>query len=225
MSEFLIIIKPEQNLIRIQTFKDIKRRIPVYILSKSSLLFYPNIDIKKLISNQISAETIRSIKQENIYITYNCDAILSQKNNKEELFIANKEYLKLSEPIVYCLINSLNQIFLHFIYEKIALMIGEQPSAKVIKLNNRIVNNNNNFPQNVNVINNTNMSTNNNDYQNLNKINDIQTQSQNLISEKKKKNVNNILYAIILFYANEKEIKKLITTTNILRVTFKKYIF
>ena len=220
MSEFPIIIKPEQNLIKLQTLEDIRGNIPVYILSQSSLLLYHNIDIKKLIYKQLSAEEMHSIKQENIYINYNYDEILSQKNNKEELFIANKEYLikigfkvqKLPEPIVYCLINSLNQKLLYFIKEKIALMIGVQPNSKENKLNNRIVDNNNNILQNVNITNNINVATNNNS-QNLKKNNDIQAQNQNLISAQKINN-NNILYAIILFYANEKEIKKLISTTN-----------
>ena len=218
MSEFLTVIKPEHNLKRLQTLNNIRKTIPVYILSKSSLIYYPYIDIKKLIFNHLSAEIKRSINQDNIFISYDCNAILSQKNYKEELFIANKEYLKkigfnvqrLPEPIVYYLINSANQKFLNFTKEKIALMIEEQSTAKVNKLNNRNANNNNIF-ENTNVINNINANANNNNLQNINKIDNINIKNKNLILSEKKIN-NNIFDAIILLYANEIEIRKLFST-------------
>ena len=75
--------------------------------------------------------------------------------------------------------------------------------------NNRNVNNINIF-ENANLINNINANASNNNLQNINKIDNINIKNQNIISEKKIN--NNIFDAIILLYANEKEIRKLIST-------------
>ena len=65
MSELLEIIKIEDSLNIIENRPDnITKEIPVYILSQSSLVHYPNIDIKQLIYNKIPDQQKSSIKQQ-----------------------------------------------------------------------------------------------------------------------------------------------------------------
>ena len=152
MSELLEIIKIEDSLNIIENRPDnITKEIPVYILSQSSLVHYPNIDIKQLIYNKIPDQQKSSIKQQKIYINYNWDGVLNKKGNNEEIYIANKSFLKnigfnehnLQESFVRLLINDKNQKFLYF-QDGITLSITKINKQNEIFSKNKGINTNNN---------------------------------------------------------------------------------
>ena len=181
----------------------------VYILSQSSLI-NNNIDIHKLINNQLSTEEKNSIKFNKL--NFNSDEVMALT----DFYIVDKSF-----------INNFNYQENPFIHNNINSMYN-------MNISNMIINNNNNGYMNYNM----NNAHNSNDIHsiyyytdNSNKYLIFPNEEKILTISPNKSNINNInndirntiLTSAVLLYANEKELDKLFASKIIDEYELKKY--
>ena len=226
-------VKTDDNIKEIPTFTSNGiKPINVYVLYEKT---YPKFDD---LINGVILEKDKIINVNNLSFEFSIYKIIGMIRAKQKIYIVNKAFLlkkginippvesifqyykNKSQRVLYCiqtlkiiLIESKNQI--------------NNPKNININNNNKLrnsLNNNKNFIKN-NAINNNMMNIpNNNDinYNNMENMNDynylmnglnINTDiNGNLVPKINKQNVELILQSLILFYANNKEIKELFTS-------------